>query len=230
MIHKAIKEAQLSDLVIKKVFVKIVNEAEVQIKGTKDDLKHPDARLKVLTKSHNQKLKQRATLRKNGLMSIEFKFSDFVLSEWDEMNAIIPTKRNKKSLKVSRKDPIESCMEEGLNDDNGTSFASVLNSERLIRKVNFWSFVNKEKVETYDMVIPKSVIDNVNNRGFTCSLENPNTIVCVSVILALIEEWRLLKQCSYMISMDAPSSTCVLWNIYPSTLTEVTLVLKDLLS
>nr|GEZ14355.1 hypothetical protein [Tanacetum cinerariifolium]GEZ28772.1 hypothetical protein [Tanacetum cinerariifolium] len=70
---------------------------------------------------------------------------------------------NRKSLKVSRKDPIESCMEEGLNDDNGTSFASILNSERLIRKVNFRSFVNKERVETYDMVIPKSEIDNVKN-------------------------------------------------------------------
>ncbi|GJT21910.1 hypothetical protein Tco_0891847 [Tanacetum coccineum] len=52
------------ELVIKKFAAEIVSEAEVQIKGTKDFIKHQDAHFKLLTRDHSEKLKQNATLRK----------------------------------------------------------------------------------------------------------------------------------------------------------------------
>ncbi|GJT51278.1 hypothetical protein Tco_0977435 [Tanacetum coccineum] len=48
------------------------------------------------------------------------------------------------------------------------------------------------------------------------NVENSDTVVCVFVSLALMEGWSILKQCSYMISMDAPSSTCIRQTKYPS--------------
>ncbi|GJS67577.1 hypothetical protein Tco_0682141 [Tanacetum coccineum] len=44
------------------------------------------------------------------------------------------------------------------------SFASVVNSAQDIKKVNFRSLVNTEKMENFDMVLPKSVIDKVKNK------------------------------------------------------------------
>ncbi|GJZ15961.1 hypothetical protein Tco_0551638 [Tanacetum coccineum] len=41
-----------------------VTEAEVQIKWSKDSLKHQDSHLQVLTRAHNEKLKRRVDLRK----------------------------------------------------------------------------------------------------------------------------------------------------------------------
>ncbi|GJZ14545.1 hypothetical protein Tco_0550222 [Tanacetum coccineum] len=59
-----------------------MNEAEVQIKGTKDFSKHQDAHLKVLTRARSEKLKY-------------FNFGDVGISEWDELSVIIPKKKNK---------------------------------------------------------------------------------------------------------------------------------------
>ncbi|GKG01251.1 hypothetical protein Tco_0305956, partial [Tanacetum coccineum] len=58
------KEAKLSEPKIKKVVAEIVNEAKVQIKGTKYFLKHQDAHFQVLARAHNEKLKKKADQRK----------------------------------------------------------------------------------------------------------------------------------------------------------------------
>ncbi|GKA41130.1 hypothetical protein Tco_0733723, partial [Tanacetum coccineum] len=63
-IEQAMKEAKLSEPKIKKVVTEIVNEAEVQIKGTKYFLKHQDAHFQVLVRAHNKKLKKKADQRK----------------------------------------------------------------------------------------------------------------------------------------------------------------------
>ncbi|GJZ94766.1 hypothetical protein Tco_0666969 [Tanacetum coccineum] len=63
-IEQAMKEAKLSEPKIKKVVAEIVNEAKVQIKGTKYFLKHQDAHFQVLARAHNEKLKKKADQRK----------------------------------------------------------------------------------------------------------------------------------------------------------------------
>ncbi|GJX17138.1 hypothetical protein Tco_0217970 [Tanacetum coccineum] len=65
---------------------KVVNDAEVQIAGSKEFLKHQDAHLQVLFKAHSEKLKKTDELRKK---------SDFGISEWDERSAILPKNSNK---------------------------------------------------------------------------------------------------------------------------------------
>ncbi|GJU78795.1 retrovirus-related pol polyprotein from transposon TNT 1-94 [Tanacetum coccineum] len=134
---KAMKEAQLSEPMIKQVAAEIVNDAEVKIKGPKDFFKHQDAHFKILTRAHTEKLKQKDELRKrrfdqyvcntNSKLKPEiitdifihlntkpvtitvygnndpinfdihrnFKFSDFGISEWNELSVIIPKKKNK---------------------------------------------------------------------------------------------------------------------------------------
>ncbi|GJU31206.1 hypothetical protein Tco_1174795 [Tanacetum coccineum] len=62
--EQAVKEIELSKPEIKKVVVEVVNEAEVQIKGNKDLLKHQNAHLKVLTRAHHEKMKKKVDLRK----------------------------------------------------------------------------------------------------------------------------------------------------------------------
>ncbi|GJV75097.1 hypothetical protein Tco_1506681 [Tanacetum coccineum] len=62
--ERAMNEAQLSEPVIKKVAAKIVSKAKVQIKVTKNFIKHQDAHFKVLTRAHIEKLQQKAALRK----------------------------------------------------------------------------------------------------------------------------------------------------------------------
>ncbi|GJW87363.1 hypothetical protein Tco_0162703, partial [Tanacetum coccineum] len=54
--NKAMKEAKLRKLVIIKVAAEVVNEVEVQIKGSKEFLKLQDAYLQDLTRAHNEKL------------------------------------------------------------------------------------------------------------------------------------------------------------------------------
>ncbi|GJU03854.1 retrotransposon protein, putative, ty1-copia subclass [Tanacetum coccineum] len=63
---------------------------------------------------------------------------------------------------------------------------------------------------------PKHTSSSILLKDFTYSPENLYTVVYVSVSLALMEGWIMLKQCSYMISMDAPLSTCILLTKYPS--------------
>ncbi|GKB50347.1 hypothetical protein Tco_0901100 [Tanacetum coccineum] len=99
---RAMKEAQQSEPVIKKIAAEIVSEANVMIKGTKDFIKHQDAHIKVLIRAHIEKLKQKAELRnkrnndpRNFDVHKNFKFGDFSISEWDELSVIIPKKKNK---------------------------------------------------------------------------------------------------------------------------------------
>ncbi|GKA73796.1 hypothetical protein Tco_0780098 [Tanacetum coccineum] len=87
--EQAEKEDELSKHEIMKVVAEVFHETKVQIKRAKDFIKHQDAEFKVLTKTHTEKLKQRAELRKKGYVH------DFGLSEWGKLNGIIPTKRNK---------------------------------------------------------------------------------------------------------------------------------------
>ncbi|GJS50329.1 putative ribonuclease H-like domain-containing protein [Tanacetum coccineum] len=98
----AMKEAQQSEPVIKKIAAEIVSEANVKIKGTKDFIKHQDAHIKVLIRAHTEKLKQKAELRnkrnndpRNFDVHKNFKFGDFSISEWDELSVNIPKKNNK---------------------------------------------------------------------------------------------------------------------------------------
>ncbi|GJY35992.1 FGGY family of carbohydrate kinase [Tanacetum coccineum] len=84
---------------IMKVVVKVTSEAGVVISSTKDFLKHQDVHLKV----HNEKVRKNVKLKKKASCSNcirdidirkfkhhkEFKFSDFSLSEWDELDAIL---------------------------------------------------------------------------------------------------------------------------------------------
>ncbi|GJR19568.1 hypothetical protein Tco_0968095 [Tanacetum coccineum] len=100
--EKAIKEAELSNPKIIKVAVKLVNEAKFQIARSKEFLKHQLAHLQVLSRAHSEKLKKKAELRKkrnndprNFKVHKEFKFSDFGISEWDRLGAILPNKSNK---------------------------------------------------------------------------------------------------------------------------------------
>ncbi|GJR25728.1 reverse transcriptase domain-containing protein [Tanacetum coccineum] len=44
------------------------------------------------------------------------------------------------------------------------SFASILNSEQVNKKLNFRSFVNEERVENSDTVLPKAAMESVKNR------------------------------------------------------------------
>ncbi|GKB10950.1 retrovirus-related pol polyprotein from transposon TNT 1-94 [Tanacetum coccineum] len=44
------------------------------------------------------------------------------------------------------------------------SFASILNSEQVNKKLNFRSFVNEERVENSDTVLPKAAMERVKNR------------------------------------------------------------------
>ncbi|GKE30817.1 hypothetical protein Tco_1446201, partial [Tanacetum coccineum] len=84
--EKAAKDVELSKLKIMRIAVKVVNEL------------------------HNEKLKKKVELRKKRPVTVtvyrnndpinfevlrEFKFSDCGLSEWDELNAILPKKSNK---------------------------------------------------------------------------------------------------------------------------------------
>ncbi|GKA15023.1 hypothetical protein Tco_0694770, partial [Tanacetum coccineum] len=57
---------------------------------------------------------------------------------------------------------------------------------------------------------PNHTSSSIFPSGFTLSPENPDTVVYVYVILAFIFGWSILKQCSYIISTDAPSSMCIL--------------------
>nr|GEX93916.1 TPA: orf y [Tanacetum cinerariifolium] len=54
---------------------------------------------------------------------------------------------------------------------------------------------------------PKHTSSFIFPKGLTCSPENPDTIVCVSTNLARMDGCNMLKHCSNMISIDAPSST-----------------------
>ncbi|GJS65345.1 reverse transcriptase domain-containing protein [Tanacetum coccineum] len=49
-------------------------------------------------------------------------------------------------------------------NEKTSSFAGAVNSTHVVKKVNFRSLVNTEKVENYDMVLPRSAIDKVKNR------------------------------------------------------------------
>ncbi|GKA02744.1 hypothetical protein Tco_0675525 [Tanacetum coccineum] len=60
----AFKEAELSKPGIMKVVFEVVSEAEVQISGSKEFLKHQDVHLQVLSRAYNKKLKKKAKLRK----------------------------------------------------------------------------------------------------------------------------------------------------------------------
>ncbi|GJU43279.1 hypothetical protein Tco_1200545 [Tanacetum coccineum] len=44
------------------------------------------------------------------------------------------------------------------------SFASILDSEQVNKKLNFRSFVNEERVENSDTVLPKAAMESVKNR------------------------------------------------------------------
>ncbi|GJS71730.1 zinc finger, CCHC-type containing protein [Tanacetum coccineum] len=61
-LEKVIKEADLSKHVIIKVAVEVVSEAEVEITGSKEFLKHQDGHLKILTRAYNEKLKKKDDL------------------------------------------------------------------------------------------------------------------------------------------------------------------------
>ncbi|GJS03982.1 hypothetical protein Tco_0320490 [Tanacetum coccineum] len=74
---------------------------------------------------------------------------------------------------------------------------------------------------------PKHTLSLIFPSGFTLSLENPNTVVCISVSLAFIFGWSILKQCSYIISIDAPSSMCILLTRYPSISASITKASSD---
>ncbi|GKA71861.1 hypothetical protein Tco_0778077 [Tanacetum coccineum] len=71
-------------------------------------------------------------------------------------------------------------------------------------------------------VPPKHTSSSIFPNGFTLSPENPDIVVCVSASLAFIFGWSILKQCSYMISTDAPSSMCILLTKYPSVSASIT--------
>ncbi|GJS65346.1 hypothetical protein Tco_0679910 [Tanacetum coccineum] len=50
-------------------------------------------------------------------------------------------------------------------NEKTSSFAGGVNSTHVVKKVNFRSLVNTEKMENYDMVLPRSAIDKVKNRA-----------------------------------------------------------------
>ncbi|GJU26671.1 hypothetical protein Tco_1165292 [Tanacetum coccineum] len=102
MMDRAMKEAQLTKPVIKKVAAEIISETEVHIKGTKDFIKHQNAHFKVLTRGHSGEALVKMALRKKrnnepGNFDVQrnFKFGDFSISEWDELSIIILKKKNK---------------------------------------------------------------------------------------------------------------------------------------
>ncbi|GKD29679.1 hypothetical protein Tco_1240457 [Tanacetum coccineum] len=64
---------------------------------------------------------------------------------------------------------------------------------------------------------PKHTSSSTFPNVLTCSPENPDTVVCISTNLDLIDGCSILKQCSNMISIDDPSSMCILRTRYPST-------------
>lgn len=45
-----------------------------------------------------------------------------------------------------------------------TSFANVVNPERVTRKVNFRSLVNEVRIENHDTLLPKAAMEGVLNR------------------------------------------------------------------
>ncbi|GJX02179.1 retrovirus-related pol polyprotein from transposon TNT 1-94 [Tanacetum coccineum] len=53
---------------------------------------------------------------------------------------------------------------ENIPHSKPVSFASILNSEQVNKKVNFRSFVNEERVENSDTVLPKAAMESVKNR------------------------------------------------------------------
>ncbi|GJU36468.1 hypothetical protein Tco_1184822 [Tanacetum coccineum] len=53
---------------------------------------------------------------------------------------------------------------ENIPHSKPVSFASILNSEQVNKKVNFRSFVNEERVENSDMVLPKATMESIKNR------------------------------------------------------------------
>ncbi|GJR54289.1 hypothetical protein Tco_1404810 [Tanacetum coccineum] len=61
--EQSVKEIELCKPKIMKVAAEVVNEAKVQLKGSKDFLKHHDSHLKVLTRAHHEKLKKKADFR-----------------------------------------------------------------------------------------------------------------------------------------------------------------------
>ncbi|GJU21053.1 hypothetical protein Tco_1154395 [Tanacetum coccineum] len=69
---------------------------------------------------------------------------------------------------------------------------------------------------------PKHTSSLIFPNSFTCSPENLDIVVCVSTSLALIDRCSMLKQCSNMISIEAPSSMCILGTRYPSTSASIT--------
>ncbi|GJZ11351.1 hypothetical protein Tco_0546110 [Tanacetum coccineum] len=74
---------------------------------------------------------------------------------------------------------------------------------------------------------PKHTSSLIFPNGFTLSPENPDTVVSVFASLAFIFGWSMLKQCSYMISTDAPSSMCILLTKYPSISSSITKASSD---
>ncbi|GKD08885.1 hypothetical protein Tco_1188570 [Tanacetum coccineum] len=74
----------------------------------------------------------------------------------------------------------------------------------------------------HNLLPPKHTPSSIFPKGLTYSLENPDTVVCVLANLARMDGCSMLKQCLYMISMDAPSSMCILRMRYPSTLASTT--------
>ncbi|GJR59798.1 hypothetical protein Tco_1501960 [Tanacetum coccineum] len=95
--EQAAKNSELSKHEIINVVGEVVSEVGVKISRGKEFIKNQDAHLKVIHKEHNEKLRKKEELKKkmyDNYEWIEFKFGDFDLSEWDELDVIIPTKKN----------------------------------------------------------------------------------------------------------------------------------------
>ncbi|GJY85595.1 hypothetical protein Tco_0499621 [Tanacetum coccineum] len=68
----------------------------------------------------------------------------------------------------------------------------------------------------------KHTSSSIFPNGLTCSPENPDIVVCVSTSFDRIDGCNMLKHCSNIISIEAPSSMCILRTMYPSTSSSTT--------
>ncbi|GJV26292.1 protein kinase, ATP binding site-containing protein [Tanacetum coccineum] len=96
--QEKIKNAELDKFEIVKVAAKEVKEAKHIISGGKDFVKHQAELIRIHTKKVKNNAKKKKILYDNirdFVLYKEFKFGDFGISEWDEMDPILRTKHNK---------------------------------------------------------------------------------------------------------------------------------------